>query len=168
MSEAEGVEIAAPAAADEAEEAAAALHTQVDVLKCAREFMAEVQQRSASSNIVAATWTGLRMHLALTTAQLADRATAASSGGMPPPGPLRPPWGAPCNWGGDGSKLGRSPVVENSGAESHNRPAGSAPRGQNSRAEDACGQHGQQETAQIGQQLATQLAGLKRRAAIRH
>jgi hypothetical protein len=35
-----------------------ALPAHIDPMKCARDFMAEVQRRSATSNIVAATWTG--------------------------------------------------------------------------------------------------------------
>lgn len=124
-------------------------------LRCARDFMAEVQQRSTSSNIVAATFKGLRARLAPTIAELTHRAAAAAA--APAAGQMR----GSCREGAPTFFWG-APEVNTAGDEASRECAkiGVA------RAGDKEGS-GQQEAAQVGQHLATQLAGLKRRSAIR-
>lgn len=146
-------------------------------LRCARDFMAEVHARSTSSNIVSATFTGLRARLAPTIAQLAHRtADAAGPRAAAAPG-TRPPVAATGNAqgrtsmmdnaGGSGSKSngqgkGSTMDIDGSGSKGDGGSRQSAARkGANG---DGCGE---QEAVQVGRQLASQLAGLKRRAAVR-
>ncbi|BDA48639.1 probable chaperone protein DnaJ at N-terminal half [Coccomyxa sp. Obi] len=120
-------------------------------LRCARDFMAEVQARSTSSNIVSATFTGLRARLAPTIAQLTHRAAALGPQPLP----------------GTGDVQGRASTMDNgSGWKGDGGSRQSAAR-EGAHAASGDGYGGQQEAVQVSRQLASQLAGLKRRAVVR-
>ena len=147
-------------------------------LRCARDFMAEVQARSTSSNIVAATFTGLRARLEPTIAHLAHRA-AGPGGGRAAAAPGTQPGPGTGHLRGRASTMdtvgpgfeetvrGRASNMDTGGpglnSDADSRQS-AARQGAHAGAGDGCNQ---QEAVQVGRQLASQLAGLKRRAALR-
>lgn len=133
-------------------------------LRCARDFMAEVQARSTSSNIVSATFTGLRARLAPTIAQLAHRAADAAGpgGGHAAAAPRTQPMPGTADLQGNTS-TSNSDGTEFKGVGGSSRQSG-ARQSVHAATGDQCSQ---QEAVQVGRQLASQLAGLKRRAAVR-
>ncbi len=130
-------------------------------LRCARDFMAEVQLRTTSSNIVAATFTGLRARLAPTIAELAHLTAAVAS-----TGPINTSGaeGTPLATGERAHAFGRSALEAGAASGEEARRVRGASDAGFAEEKESCGQQG---PAQLGQQLASQLAGLKRRAAIR-
>ncbi|CAL8463496.1 g3030 [Coccomyxa elongata] len=135
-------------------------------LRCARDFIAEVQARSTSSNIVSATFTGLGARLAPTIAQLAHRAADAAGPGGGRAAAAAAPGTQPVP--GTADVHGNTSTSNCDGTGLNGVGGSSRQSGARQNALAATGEHcSQQEAVQVGRQLASQLVGLKRRAAVR-
>ena len=169
------------AAADSRIRLSPVLAAKEDPLQCVREFLAEVRARSASNNIVAATLCSLHAHLserqrfagepALSPGGTAASWVAAAAGGGPDNSRRAC---QPQHTGVAGMQAGRTGDAASRAGVSASRATGgnaiaeTAMAAGKGAAGDSPSDAGGPSSAERDERLVSQLAGLKRRAAIKH